>query len=344
MEKQRISLREILPLIVLVILSVAIIIAIVFGTKREKLESKYFYEYFDTVSTVYAYTDDAYEFNRVSRRVGELLRYYHELFDIYSEGDARGIKLINDSAGADAVEVEEEVVRLLLYSKEIYRLTGGEVNVAMGSVLSIWHEYRDTGVGIPTEEELLAAAEHTDIDSIIIDVEAMTVRISDPLCSIDVGAVAKGYATERIAEELEAMGAFGYALDIGGNLRVIGEKSDGSGWRTGVRNPDTSSDEQYVHYLDARDTSVVTSGDYERYYTVDGVRYHHLIDKDTLMPSRYFSSVTVVCRDSALADALSTALFNTDMESGKRMIADLQVDSVIWVDKDGTVTVYDKPD
>ena len=344
MEKSNIKFKDILPLLILATLSVIIVIIIIGESKKEKLYSEHFGEYFDTVSTVYAYTGDKEEFGRVADTVEEMLRGYHELFDIYTDSDAKGIKLINDSAGGDGVRVDKEVIRLLLYCKEIYRVTDGEVNVAMGSVLSLWHNYRDTGVGIPTEAELAEAEKHTDIEKLIIDEESMTVRLCDPLMSLDVGAVAKGYATERIAEALEAQGISGYALDIGGNLRVIGAKSDGSGWRTGVRNPDETSDDRYVHYLDAKDTSVVTSGDYERYYTVDGVRYHHLIDKDTLMPSTYHRSVTVVCRDSALADALSTALFNTDMESGKRMIADLQVDSVIWVDKDGTVTVYDKPD
>ena len=123
-------------------------------------------------------------------------------------------------------------------------------------------------------------------------------------------------------------------LNIGGNLRLLGAKPDGSGWVTGIQDPRRSG--EYAAKVVLQDTSCVTSGDYERYYTVDGVRYCHIIDKDTRMPARYFSSVTVITPDSALADALSTALFCMSYEDGLALVQTLENVQVLWILPDGT--------
>jgi thiamine biosynthesis lipoprotein len=122
-------------------------------------------------------------------------------------------------------------------------------------------------------------------------------------------------------------------LDVGGNLRIVGAKPDGNGWITGIKDPHNAS--KYAEKLTLSDISCVTSGDYERYFEVDGIRYHHIIDKDTLYPAEHFSSVTVICRDSGLADALSTALFCMSYEEGRALVDALDSVEVIWVTKAG---------
>ena len=123
------------------------------------------------------------------------------------------------------------------------------------------------------------------------------------------------------------------ALNIGGNIRIIGTKTDGTSWLTGIKNPqDTST---YAIYLNLANTSCVTSGVYERFFTVGGVRYHHIIDKDTLMPSEYFTSLTVICEDGGLADALSTALFWMSYEDGAKLVDSLDGVEVLWIFPDG---------
>lgn len=134
--------------------------------------------------------------------------------------------------------------------------------------------------------------------------------------SLDVGAIAKGYATKCLAEKLKEAGVTSALLSLGGNVETIGTKADGKPWRVGVQNPDTSAAKAYLHVLKLTDTCLVTSGTYQRYYEVDGVRYHHIIDQDTLMPENTYDSVTILCNDSARADALSTAVFNMDPETG----------------------------
>ena len=128
-------------------------------------------------------------------------------------------------------------------------------------------------------------------------------------------------------------------LNIGGNLRIIGSKPDGTGWNTGIKNPMDQS--KYSLYLNIKNISCVTSGDYERYFTYNGNKYHHVIDKDTLMPSNYFSSVTILVNDSGLADALSTALFSMSYEEGKLLVEKLGNVEVVWIYKDGTVVYTD---
>lgn len=210
----------------------------------------------------------------------------------------------------------------------------------MGSVLRLWHDCREAAsqepenARIPTAQALAQAAAHTDISTLEIDPEHNTVRISDPLASIDVGALAKGYATERAAQRLLESNADGYVLNIGGNIRILGHKPDGSSWATGIKDP--RDPEQYAARVSLADTSCVTSGNYERFFTVDGVRYHHIIDKDTQMPAAYFASVTVITPDSGLADTLSTALFCMPYEDGLALTQALGNVQALWILPDGT--------
>lgn len=308
-----------------------------------------YYEYFDTVSVIFSYRGDSSDtFSAHCEAVSSLLEEYHRLFDIYYEyAGINNLKTINKNAGKTPVKVDPKLIDFLLYAKEIYTLTGGKTNVAMGAVLRLWHTAREDGIAapesayLPDEAALAEAASHTDIEKIVIDREAGTVFLSDPDMSLDVGALGKGYATERAAELLIARGATSYVLNIGGNIRTIGAKVTGDGWITGITNPDKTSEESFVCRVVIKNTSLVTSGDYERYYTVDGVNYHHVIDPATNMPARYFSSVSVFTPDSALADALSTALFCMSYEDGLAMIHTISNVQVIWVTPEGEILMTD---
>ena len=309
------------------------------ATQTENKGKSYF-TYFDTVSYVYSYAgDSAEQFDERSAEVSDILGEYHRLFDIYHEySGVNNLCTLNLNAGGEPIEVDEKLIDFLLYARELYQATDGEMNVMMGAVLRIWHDLRDAAsddpgaARLPTEEELSTAAEHTDFSLLEIDEDARTVRIADPAASIDVGALGKGYATEMAARALEAEGVSSYVLNVGGNIRIIGTKPDGTGWVTGVKDPRNTS--EFAIKLRLADTSCVTSGVYERYYTVDGVRYHHIIDKDTLFPAEYFSSLTVITKNSALADALSTALFCMPYDDGAALAEKLGVD-VLWIFPDG---------
>ena len=309
---------------------------------KEEPKGMVYYTFFDTVSYIYSYTNDSQEdFEANCDEASDILEEYHRLFDIYyAYSGINNLKTINENAGKEPIKVDQKLIDFLLYAKELYTLTGGEMNVMMGAVLSLWHDCREVAsttpanASIPTKEALDEAALHTDISLLEIDAANCTVRITDPNARIDVGALGKGYATEKAAEHLYAKGIDGYVLNIGGNIRIIGHKPDGSGWGTGIRNPADPS--QYAMKLTIADTSCVTSGDYERFFVVDGVKYHHVIDKDTLMPASYFSSVTIITPNSGLADALSTALFSMSYEDGLALVSTLENVDVLWITTDGT--------
>lgn len=301
---------------------------------------------FDTVSRIYSYAgDSADEFEKNCDEVWELLYRYHKLLDIYNEySGMNNLCTLNKNAGGEPVELDRELIDVLVYAKKMHTATGGRMNIMIGSLTSLWHDAREGGTAIPEQNALLEASLHTSIDLLEIDETNCTARITDPLASVDVGAIGKGYATEIAARLLEKLGATSYVLNIGGNVRCIGTKPDGSGWSIGITDPnDPSSNAAKV---EISDLSCVTSGDYQRYFTVDGKRYHHIIDTDTLMPAEYFSSVTVICEDSALADTLSTALFCMSRDDGEALIASFGEElneeiEVVWIDRSGVIYFTD---
>lgn len=286
------------------------------GDAPSATKKRSFYEYFDTAGTFYDYSGSTEsDFEALADRIEDMLREYHILYDIYHEyAGITNIATVNKNAGNGPVKVDGKIIDLLLFAKEMHDITDGRVNVAFGSVLSIWHDYRTAGVELPPQNMLAAAAEHTDINAVIIDEKNSTVELSDPNMSLDVGAVGKGFAVEAIADMLEKEGKSGYVLDVGGNLRAIGKKPDGSGWTAGIINPDRTSLQSYVYTMTISDSALVTSGSYERFYTVAGVNYHHIINPETLMPENYYLSVSIKSSSSAISDALSTAIFNMQYE------------------------------
>lgn len=293
---------------------------------------------FDTVTTIVGRAPSEEVFQVQAQSIHDSLLVYHQLFDIYHDYEGiNNLKTINDNAGIRAVQVDEKIISLLLDCKNYYTLTKGRVNVAMGSVLSLWHQARTAGIDdpihaqLPDDSALREAAKHIDFNCIVIDESASTVYISDPETRLDVGAVAKGWATQQVAKSAPS----GFLISVGGNVCATGPKDEnGTPWVVGIQNPDGGSD--YLHTLYAKTGSIVTSGDYQRAYLVDGKLYHHIIDPDTLFPSEYWCSVTIVCADSGLADALSTALFLLPQAEGQAILDSCDAEAM-WVDADGNI-------
>ena len=305
--------------------------------EEPKQYSATFLTVFDTVTTIVGRDVSEEAFTEKAQAVHDELLVYHQLFDIYNVYEGlNNLKTINDHPG-EAVSVDPVIIELLLDCKQYYELTGGRVNAAMGSVLALWHEAREDGLNdfanayLPDSGALTEAAQHTGWDSVVIDEENATVTITDPGLRLDVGAIAKGWSVQRAAENAPE----GLLISVGGNVCATGPK-DGSGtpWVVGVQDPDGG--ENYLHTLYLTKGSMVTSGDYQRTYMVDGELYHHIIDPDTLYPGRLWRAVTVVCPDSGLADALSTALFLLPIEEGQKLL-DACGSTAMWVDAEGNM-------
>ena len=291
---------------------------------------------FDTLTTIKGFAESEAEFQAMVQKIHDELEEYHQLFDIYNDYDIPNLKTVNDSAGVAPVKVDERIIALLLDCKAYYELTNHKVNAAMGSILSLWHDARTHGINdpvnaaLPETNALLLAAEHMDFSCVVINDADSTVFITDPDVSLDVGAVAKGWAAQRVAENAPS----GLLISGGGNVCATGPKDEsGTPWVVGIQNPDSSD---YLHTIYLSKGSVVTSGDYQRAYTVDGKSYHHIIDPDTLYPSAHWRSVTIVCEDSGLADALSTALFVLPQEEGQALLDQCGA-MALWVCMDGTI-------
>lgn len=304
---------------------------------KEPQQSRYqatFLELFDTVTTIVGYAPSEEAFRETSEAIHHALASYHQLFDIYNTyPGVVNLKTLNQSAGIAPVEVDGKIMELLKFCREVYDATSGKVNIAMGSVLQLWHEAREDGIAdpanakLPEEAALEEAARHTDLSRLILDEEAGTVFYADPEMRLDVGAIAKGYALEQVCKTAPE----GLLISVGGNVRATGAKPDGGSWVVGIQNP--TGEDGYLHTVEVQDISVVTSGDYQRYYTVDGVSYHHIIDPETLYPGRLWRAVTVLCPDSGLADGLSTALFLLPQAEGQALLDKFGCEA-LWVDSE----------
>ncbi len=324
---------------ILSFITVALILCFAGCSNGKTKYTDYSFECFDTVTTIVGYENSKEEFDTVCGEIKALLMKYHRLYDIYNEYENMNNLCSLNKAGKE-LKVDSEIIDLLKLSKEMYTLSNGKVNVAMGSVLSLWHEYREEGLSVPPENLLKEASKHTDINNVVIDEVVGTVFLKDQDMTLDVGAVAKGYALEKVARYLEEKGVSGYLINVGGNVRAIGNKGDAKPWTAGIENPDTKSSKQYIAQVDLSNQAVATSGNYQRYYTVDGKNYHHIIDASTLMPGENFTSVSVVCDDAGVSDALSTALFLMTHEEGMELSKKLALDEVIWLMPDGSIKKY----
>lgn len=314
---------------------------------KEKELKRYeatFLQLFDTVTTIVGYSESKDEFGVFAQAVYDDLEEYHQLYDIYNDYEGiNNIKTINDNAGIAPVKVDQRIIDLLKYAAKMKEETGGKINIAYGAVLKVWHEYREIGVEDPTKAEippmelLKEKAEHTDINRMIIDEDASTIFLEDPEMRLDVGAIGKGYATEQVALDMIDQGYQNAMLSVGGNVRTLDGKPDGTAWNVGIQNPDMDSEQENLYILRLKNFSLVTSGDYQRYYTVEGKRYHHIIDPETYMPSDYFTAVSIICPDSGMADALSTSIYNMPLDEGLELIENLPDTEALWVLKDGSI-------
>lgn len=310
-----------------------------------------FLDTFNTLTVVIGYTETEEEFNNYFDIIHQRFQDLHALYDIYNDYEGiNNIKTINDNAGVKPVEVHEDLINLILTSQKWNAEIGPRTNIAFGPVTKIWNRYRNAGIDdpenakIPELGDLQRAAQLTDINEVIVDKENNTVFLQEGM-SLDVGAIAKGYAVELVSNEIEEMGFISGIISGGGNVRVIGKPLDGvrARWGIGIQDPDASiiSENKNLDTVFITDASVVSSGDYQRFYYADGQYLHHIIDPATLMPGKYYRAVTIVAKDSGLADFLSTELFLMPYEESFALAESLDGVEVVWVMPDGELRATD---
>jgi len=329
-----------------VLLCIALCLSLVSCKKTPEKQTRTWYDYFETICTIISY-DSPQNFDIACNIVEDELKRYNELCDIYNlYGDLHNACYLNMHAGEGPVSIPDELLSLLMFSQSMYALTNGECNIAFGAVLSIWHEARENALNgnppyIPGMDELNEAALHCDINGLVLDDLNCTAELLDSEMSIDLGAVTKGYVADIICYRLAEAGLSGYAVNLGGNVKTIGCKIGEEPWITGIASPDENSDSAYLEKVKLVESSLVTSGSYQRYYEYNGERYHHIISPETLMPKNDFLSVTILAGSSGIADALSTAVFNMDYAEGLDFINSLSDIEAAWVFPDMCIKYSD---
>ena len=317
---------------------------------QPKKQVREYFGYFDTFSSLTVYTADEQLFESAADALDSLLYDYNRLFDIYNSYEGiTNLRDLNASAGKGALSLDLRLIEALEFGKEMHILTNGHTNIALGSVISLWHEAREYSSAnpesayIPNRSAISEALLHTDINALVIDRKNSSAEITDGKLSLDLGAIAKGYVAERAEELLLGMGFEAFLINLGGNVLARGAKPDGSEWSSLIEAPFDNGNGGYSSPVLVSDLSLVTSGSYQRYYTVDGKNYSHVISKNDGMPPEYFVSVSILTKADAsgLADALSTALFCMPLDDGRALIESIEGVEALWIFADGSIELTD---
>ncbi len=283
--------------------------------------------YLDTVITLTAYTEDKQILKDALQECGR----YEQLLSRTVEGS--DVWRINHADGKP-VEVSDDTITILQCAKKISDLTGGAFDVTIAPVSTLWNFTSGEAV-LPDAEVIEHAASLVDYTQLKTD--GNTVTLPQDMM-IDLGGIAKGYIADQIKAYLEKRGVKHAILSFGGNIVGIGTKPDGSEWKVGIQDIDKPTGEHMLVSMN-RGGSTVTSGIYERGFTLDGVRYHHLLSSDTGWPvQNELASVTIFSGSSMEGDALSTAAFVLGTAEGMKLIESLDGIEAVFIAKDRTVT------
>ena len=239
------------------------------------------------------------------------------------------ISAINQNAGKDAVKVSDDTLYLLKEAREIYDFTQGAFDITIAPIIDVWGFTKEVKK-VPDEETLKQKLDLVDMKKLQINEKNKTVFLEESGMAIDLGGIAKGYATDKVNEIFIENGITSSVISLGGNVSVTGKKEDGSKWKVAIQDP--LNKEGYAGVLYVEDTSVVTSGGYQRFFEENGKTYHHIIDPKTGMPADTgLLSVTIVCKNSTKADGLSTSVFIAGLEKGWQMWKDSQDFGIVFI-------------
>ena len=256
---------------------------------------------------------------------------YEHYFSRTLEGS--DIYNINHADGAP-VQVHGETAELIRAGIAYGNLSGGLFDISIGALTELWNIPENEGV-VPDKEAIKKAAATVDYTQIVVD--GNTVTLKNPDAKLDLGGIAKGYAADQMKAYLNAHGAKEGFINLGGNVLTLGEKSDGTPYRIGIRKP-FSEEGETVTAVDVKDQSVVTSGRYERYFEKDGQIYHHILDPVTGYPyENDLNAVTVLSESSMEGDALSTVCFALGMEKGMEFIESMPGADAIFIDRENNL-------
>lgn len=328
------KINKIIWIIIILLIIIFGLIIIKDKTTKKEYTSKFYY--MDTYIYVKLYSKDSNKANKALKKVEKIYKEYHELTDRYNSYDnINNIYYIkNNESNDEYITIDKRLYKILEYGIESFDKTNGLIDISMGNVIDVWKKYRDNNSGIPDTLELEKANKGNIKDIILKDNN----KIKNNHVNIDLGSISKGYTTKIVGEYLESINLDEYLINAGGNV-LVGKHYKNSNYKIGIEDPNNKDDIFTV--LKGNNISIVTSGGYERYYEYNGKKYHHIIDPKTLYPTDYMKSVTIITKDSALADTLSTYLFLMSVEEGKKYINKLDNVEAIWYTNNDEIILSD---
>lgn len=310
------------------------------------------YSLLNTVCGINLYKDGTKElYEKIFNRLTEIDR------DFNAHSETSFISQINQAAGKKAVEVPADVYYVIATSLEYSRLTGGAFDPTVGPLVELWGINTDFA-HVPSKKEIEQTALLVNWQDVEItpntNNEGGNVMLRREGMALDLGGIAKGYAADEVVKIVAENNVSQAIVDLGGNIYVYGKKQDGSLWRVGVKNPNDPNGTPAM-VLSLENSTVVTSGVYERFFIEDGIRYHHILDTKTGIPAQTgLLACTIICESSMTADALSTSMFLLGKENGIKFLRELAAEnkmaevpglgtgvSGIFITEDGNVTASD---
>ncbi|MBR5798498.1 MAG: FAD:protein FMN transferase [Lachnospiraceae bacterium] len=288
--------------------------------------------YFDTVVTVTLYGKDAARADSLSLGIHEQMQTYENLFSRTKEGS--DIWRINHSNGTP-VCVNSETALLLDKALSYSRLSKGLVDPSVGALSSLWNFGHNEDQLIPEDAQITDALSHVNYENILLNGNEVTLK--DPSMTLDLGFIAKGYIADRLKSYLLEKDVESALINLGGNVLALSQKPGNRPFQVGIKRPFDDSGKPLL-VLPVNDYSVVTSGNYERYFIIDDVLYHHILSTQTGYPADSdLSQVTILSKDSVDGDALSTLCFLLGYEKATSLIESLPDTEAIFVLSDGSI-------
>lgn len=288
--------------------------------------------YFDTVITITLYDEDS---SSLLEECMALAGHYEALLSPTVEGS--DIWEINTNPGT-YITVDEDTLSLLQTALFYAETSDGMVTPCIGALSSLWEFGSDCPQLVPDSQTIQNALAHIDYHS--IEITGSQVRLNDPEASIDLGFIAKGFIADKIKEFLLSRGVTSALINLGGNLVAVGSKPDETPFKIGIQKPFADSGTAALT-LDLTDISVVSSGNYERYFEKDGRLYHHILSAKTGYPVESgLSQVTILSPDSTQADALSTLCFILGYEKAVQLLANYPDVQAVFITEDGQILYY----
>jgi thiamine biosynthesis lipoprotein len=289
----------------------------------------------DTIVSIQTTGKDEKALTEATNKAFTLFQTIADETDSYTAQGDDMLFAINSRAGQGPQKAAPHLYNLLKTLQPLHHEDA--ISLTLGPAISLWNRHKEAGT-VPTKDEVAAALDASKKGHYELSDDQKTLTL-DAGTQLDLGAVAKGYAVEQVSQELAKDKNITSALiNAGGNIKVIGKKPDGKPWRIGVQDP-VDAEKLLGTLTVPSGTAIATSGDYQRYYEVNGVRYHHILDPKTGWPARRAHAVTVVTKSATMSDYYSTMLFVMTPEAAMKFVEATPDLEMIYVAADGTITV-----